>query len=173
MPLLPQWFVFPTRRKTKRSLIYFWKRSKKSVHLIKHIIVRWYDVKEIFDDADCEIHSLRVCWQGNPGMSNSSWSNRHDGTYLVPHPWMMTTGISQQSQRCYPRFQDDRLQAEIMRDALAYLVCFQITVNHVHIAHCQQLINCGINLYIQKEQLTLLDDEGHPSLFAPIMIASL
>ena len=60
-----------------------------------------------------------------------------------------------------------------MRYALAYLVCFQITVNHVHIAHCQQLIDCGINLYIQKEQLTLLDDEGHPSLFAPIMIATL
>ena len=46
-------------------------------------------------------------------------------------------------------------------------------VSHVHIAHCQQLIECGINLYIQKEQLTLLDDEGHPSLFAPIMIATL
>ena len=38
-----------------------------------------------------------------------------------------------------PRFQDDRLQAEIMRDAFAYLVCFQITVNHIHIAHSQQL----------------------------------
>jgi DNA invertase Pin-like site-specific DNA recombinase len=60
-----------------------------------------------------------------------------------------------------------------MRYALAYLVCFQITVNHVHIAHCHQLIDCGINLYIQKEQLILLDDEGHPSLFAPIMIATL
>ena len=46
-------------------------------------------------------------------------------------------------------------------------------VNHVHIARCQQLIECGGNLYIQKEQLTLLDEEGHPSLFAPIMIASL
>ena len=46
-------------------------------------------------------------------------------------------------------------------------------VNHVHIAHCQQLIDCGINLYIQKEQLILLDDEGSPSLFAPIMIATL
>ena len=60
-----------------------------------------------------------------------------------------------------------------MRYALAYLVCFQITVNHVHIAHCLQLIDCVINLYIQKEQLILLDDEGHPSLFAPIMIATL
>ena len=46
-------------------------------------------------------------------------------------------------------------------------------VNHIHIAHSQQLIDCGINLYIQKEQLILLDDEGHPSLFAPIMIATL
>ena len=40
-------------------------------------------------------------------------------------------------------------------------------------AHCQQLIDCGINLYIQKEQLILLDDEGSPSLFAPIMVATL
>ena len=46
-------------------------------------------------------------------------------------------------------------------------------VNHVHIALCQQLIDCSINLYIQKEQLTLLDEEGHPSLFAPIMTATL
>ncbi len=46
-------------------------------------------------------------------------------------------------------------------------------VNHVHIAHCQQLIDCGINLCIQKEQLILLDDEGSPSLFAPIMVATL
>lgn len=38
--LLPQWFIFPTRRKTKGCLIYFWKRSKKFVHLIKHIVVR-------------------------------------------------------------------------------------------------------------------------------------
>ena len=35
------------------------------------------------------------------------------------------------------------------------------------------LLDSGINLYIQKEQLTLLDEEGHPSLFAPIMIATL
>ena len=46
-------------------------------------------------------------------------------------------------------------------------------VSHVHISHCQQLIDSVINLYIQKEQLILLDDEGHPSLFAPIMIATL
>ena len=46
-------------------------------------------------------------------------------------------------------------------------------VSHVHVSHCQQLIDSVINLYIQKEQLTLLDDEGHPSLFAPIMIAPL
>lgn len=80
-----------------------------------------------------------MCRQGNPRMCNSSWRNRHDGTYLVPHPLMVATGISQQCQRCYPRFQDDGLQAEIMWDALTYLVCFQITVNHIHIAHRQQL----------------------------------
>ena len=37
----------------------------------------------------------------------------------------------------------------------------------------KDLIDCGINLCIQKEQLTLLDEEGHLSLFAPIMIATL
>ena len=41
------------------------------------------------------------------------------------------------------------------------------------LASVKELIDCGINLYIQKEQLTLLDDEGHPSLFATIMIATL
>ena len=41
------------------------------------------------------------------------------------------------------------------------------------LASVKDLLDCGINLYIQKEQLTLLDDEGHPSLFAPIMIATL
>ena len=61
----------------------------------------------------------------------------------------------------------------LVRTSPINLVCFQIMVNYVHIASCQQLIECGINLYIQKEQLILLDDEGHPSLFAPIMIAKL
>ena len=41
------------------------------------------------------------------------------------------------------------------------------------LASVKELIDCGINLYIQKEQLTLLDDEVSPSLFAPIMIATL
>lgn len=31
----------------------------------------------------------------------------------------------------------------------------------------------GINLYLQKEQFILLDKEGKPSLFAPIMLATL
>ena len=35
------------------------------------------------------------------------------------------------------------------------------------------LIDNGINLYMQKEQLTLLDAEGKPTMFAPIMIATL
>ena len=85
----------------------------------------------------------------------------------------MATGISQRCQRRYPRFYDDWLQAKVMRYALAYLVCFQIMVNHVHVALCQQLIECGINLYIQKKQLTLLDKEGNPSLFVRIMTSTL
>ena len=35
------------------------------------------------------------------------------------------------------------------------------------------LIDHKINLYLQKEQLTLLDDNGKPSMFAPIMLATL
>lgn len=35
------------------------------------------------------------------------------------------------------------------------------------------LVDCGINLYLQKEQMTLLEDNGKPSIFAPIMIATL
>ena len=35
------------------------------------------------------------------------------------------------------------------------------------------LIDNCINLYIQKEQFSLLNDEGKPSIFAPVMIATL
>jgi hypothetical protein len=37
----------------------------------------------------------------------------------------------------------------------------------------KELVDFGINLYIQKEQLSLLGDDGKPSIFAPIMIATL
>ena len=37
----------------------------------------------------------------------------------------------------------------------------------------KDLIDSGINLYMQKEQLTLLDNDGKPTMFAPIMIATL
>ena len=41
------------------------------------------------------------------------------------------------------------------------------------LATVKELIDSGINLYMQKEQLTLLDSEGKPTMFAPIMIATL
>ena len=41
------------------------------------------------------------------------------------------------------------------------------------LASVKQLLDCGINLYIQKEQFNLLSDDGKPSLFAPIMLATL
>ena len=41
------------------------------------------------------------------------------------------------------------------------------------LATVKELIDNGINLYMQKEQLTLLDDLGKPTMFAPIMIATL
>ncbi len=41
------------------------------------------------------------------------------------------------------------------------------------LATVKDLIDSGINLYMQKEQLTLLDAHGKPTMFAPIMIATL
>ena len=41
------------------------------------------------------------------------------------------------------------------------------------LATVKDLIDNGINLYMQKEQLTLLDNDGRPTMFAPIMIATL
>lgn len=37
----------------------------------------------------------------------------------------------------------------------------------------KRLIDNKVNLYLQKEKMTLLDDTGKPSIFAPIMIATL
>lgn len=37
----------------------------------------------------------------------------------------------------------------------------------------KRFIDSKTNLYLQKEQFTLLDDEGKPSIFAPIMLATL
>ena len=55
----------------------------------------------------------------------------------------------------------------VLCEAMEYCNAFEV------LASVKELIDCGINLYIQKEQLTLLDEEGHLSLFAPIMIATL
>ena len=69
------------------------------------------------------------------------------------------------------------LRRLVARQSNAICVCVSCLLadygKQCYIAHCLQLIDCGINLYIQKEQLILLDDEGHPSLFATIMIATL
>lgn len=37
----------------------------------------------------------------------------------------------------------------------------------------KELIDNGINLYMQKEQMSLFGEDGNPSVFAPIMIATL
>ena len=44
---------------------------------------------------------------------------------------------------------------------------------HEVLASVKELIDCGINLYIQKEQFNLLGDDGKPSMFAPVMLATL
>ena len=40
-------------------------------------------------------------------------------------------------------------------------------------ATVKDLVDNGINLYMQKEQLNLLDADGQPTVFAPIMLATL
>lgn len=37
----------------------------------------------------------------------------------------------------------------------------------------KEMIDAGINIYFQKEQFSLPDEDGKPSLFAPVMIATL
>ena len=37
----------------------------------------------------------------------------------------------------------------------------------------KDLMDCGINVYFQKEQMSLLDESGRPSMFTPILIATL
>ncbi len=37
----------------------------------------------------------------------------------------------------------------------------------------KELIDNGINLYMQKEQFTLLGDDGKPTMFAPVLISTL
>ena len=41
------------------------------------------------------------------------------------------------------------------------------------LACVKELLDGGINLFMQKEQITLLDREGKPSMIAPVMIAIL
>jgi DNA invertase Pin-like site-specific DNA recombinase len=41
------------------------------------------------------------------------------------------------------------------------------------LATVKGMIDLGINIYFQKEQFSLLDGKGKPSLFAPVMIATL
>lgn len=41
------------------------------------------------------------------------------------------------------------------------------------LATVKELIDNGINLYMQKEQFTLLGDDGKPTMFAPILCATL
>ena len=37
----------------------------------------------------------------------------------------------------------------------------------------KELMDSGINLYTQKEQFTLLNDDGKPSIFAPVLLSCL
>ena len=73
----------------------------------------------------------------------------------------------------------------VLQDAISYCKSNRISILLVSelsrlgrnafevLATVKDLIDSGINLYMQKEQLTLLDKEGKPTMFAPIMIATL
>lgn len=41
------------------------------------------------------------------------------------------------------------------------------------LATVRDLVDCHINVYFQKEQMNLLDENGKPNLFTPILIATL
>jgi len=73
----------------------------------------------------------------------------------------------------------------ILQEAIDYCVA-----NNINILLCSELSRIGrssfevletvkrlidnhVNLYLQKEKMTLLNDNGKPSIFAPIMIATL
>lgn len=73
----------------------------------------------------------------------------------------------------------------VLQEAIEYCIC-----NRIDILLCSELSRIGrssfevletvkrlidnkVNLYLQKEKMTLLDDNGKPSIFAPIMIATL
>ena len=124
--LLPQRFVFPTRRKTKGSLIYFRKRSKKTVHLVKHIIVWRNNIKEVLDDAHIKVHFQRIRWQGNP----RTWHpDRHGSTnreYPIPYTCMMTTWVSCYSDNGKPRLKRSNLQAKWQCDTLLNLLILDV-----------------------------------------------
>ena len=127
--LLPQWFIFPTRRKTKGSLIYFWKCSKKSVHLIKHIVVWRYNAKEVLDDAHIKVHFQRICRQGNPRTWHSDWHGSTNREYPIPYTCMMTTWVSCYSDNGKPRLKRCNLQAKWLCDTLLYLLILDVRIN--------------------------------------------
>lgn len=114
--LLPQWFVFPTRMKTQGSFIYFWKRSKKSVHLIKHIVIWRYDVKKVLDDAHIKVYFQWICRQGNPRTWHSNWHGSTNREYPIPYTCMMTTWVSCYSDNGKPGFKRCNLQAKWLCD---------------------------------------------------------
>ena len=73
----------------------------------------------------------------------------------------------------------------ILQDAIDYCITNKVDILLVNelsrvgrstfevLETVKTLIDHKINLYMQKEQLTLLDDNGKPSMFAPIMLATL
>ena len=127
--LLPQRFVFPTRRKTQGCFIYFWKRSKKSVHLVKHIVIWRYDVEEVLDDAHIKVHFQRICRQGNPRTWHSDWHGSTNREYPIPYTCMMTTWVSCYSDNGKPRFKRCNLQAKRLCNTLLYLLILDVGIN--------------------------------------------
>ena len=73
----------------------------------------------------------------------------------------------------------------VLNECLSYCINNKIDMLHVSemsrigrqifevLETVKYLIDNKINVYFQKEQITLLDSDGKPSMFAPIMIATL
>lgn len=127
--LLPQWFVFPTRRKTKGSLIYFRKHCKKTVHLVKHIVIWRYDIKEVLDDAHIKVHFQWVCRQSNLWTWHSDWHSGTNREHPIPNTSMVTAGVSCHRDNGKPRLKRSNLQTKWLGDTFLYLFILDISVD--------------------------------------------
>lgn len=99
-------------------------------------------------------------------------------TVAVIYARVSSVGDRQNTDR--PTFQEAIDQCKtltLQKDTKVILLCSELSRvgrNAFEVLETiKTLVNSGINLYLQKEHMILLDESGKPSLFAPVMIATL